>query len=118
MLYYLLVPLIARMIRGEESRFLSDDIYEGGLTRYLVYPLSFLQYKYVSLLVLVADLGLPAAGVAPGFRPGLRFSLGAAPEPAFPAGSDSGPRSPPRCFISSWPVAWRWSRSGMTASGA
>ncbi len=34
------------------SRFLSDDIYEGGLTRYLVYPISFLQYKYVSLLVL------------------------------------------------------------------
>lgn len=51
MLYYLLVPLVARMIRGEDARFLSDDIYEGGLTRYLVYPISFLQYKYVSLLV-------------------------------------------------------------------
>lgn len=52
MLYYLLVPLVARMIRGEDHGFLSTDIYEGGLTRYLVYPLSFLQYKYVSLLAL------------------------------------------------------------------
>ncbi len=50
MLYYLLVPLVARLIRGEENRAISDDIYEGGLTRYLVYPLSFLEYKYLSLL--------------------------------------------------------------------
>jgi ABC-2 type transport system permease protein len=52
MLYYVMVPLVARLVRGEDNRFISEDIYEGGLTRYLVYPLSFLQYKYVSQLAL------------------------------------------------------------------
>jgi ABC-2 type transport system permease protein len=80
MLYYLLVPLVARMVRGEEQRFLSDDIYEGGLTRYLVYPLSFLQYKYVSLLVLsfvsVCQLGIALLvfGAAFGFPPEIHLS--------------------------------------------
>jgi ABC-2 type transport system permease protein len=63
MLYYLLVPLTGRLMRGNEMGIVSDDIYDGGLTRYLVYPVSFLQYKYISHLAfaLIATLQLLVA---------------------------------------------------------
>lgn len=63
MLYYLLVPLTGRLMRGNEMGLVSDDIYDGGLTRYLVYPVSFLQYKYVAHLAfaLVSAFQLVAA---------------------------------------------------------
>jgi ABC-2 type transport system permease protein len=46
-LYYLLVPLIDRLTRGEDVFQISTEIYDGTLTRYLLYPISFLSYKYV-----------------------------------------------------------------------
>lgn len=63
MLYYLLVPLVGRVTRGEEMKFISDEIYEGSLTRYLLYPLSYFGYKYVqqlavSIIALVQLLAL------------------------------------------------------------
>lgn len=63
MLYYLLVPTIDRMVRGQEMGFFSVDIYEGSLSRYLIYPLSFYGYKYVSQLsyVIMAMLQLSLA---------------------------------------------------------
>lgn len=48
--YYVFSGLVGRMIQTADQGGISIDIYEGGLTRYLLYPLSFLQYKYVSFL--------------------------------------------------------------------
>lgn len=48
MLYYLCVPLVNRMIRGPEMAFISQEIYDGTLNRYLIYPISFFGYKYVA----------------------------------------------------------------------
>ncbi len=49
-LYYLMVPLIERVVAGPEMGFISPEIYEGTLTRYLLYPISFFRFKYVSSL--------------------------------------------------------------------
>jgi ABC-2 type transport system permease protein len=83
MLYYLLIPLTARMIRGDENRFISDEIYEGGLTRFLVYPLPFLGYKYLTQLasallgVLQLGIGLAIFAWTVGFPPELDIGAGA-----------------------------------------
>lgn len=45
--YYLLVPFIAKTINGLERGFLASEIYEGTLTRYLIYPVPPLLYKLV-----------------------------------------------------------------------
>ncbi len=50
MLYYLMVPLVERTVMGPEMGFLSAEIYEGTLTRYLVYPMPLFRYKYVAHL--------------------------------------------------------------------
>ena len=49
-LYYLLIPLVERVVMGPEMSHISDEIYEGTLTRYLVYPVSFFRFKYISAL--------------------------------------------------------------------
>jgi ABC-2 type transport system permease protein len=46
MLYYLLVPLVGRVVFGQEMGFMSGEIYDGGLTRYLLYPVSYFRVKY------------------------------------------------------------------------
>lgn len=56
MLYYLMVPLIERITRGHEIGFLSTDIYQGSLNRYLVMPIDVFVYKYVNHLA-VSGLG-------------------------------------------------------------
>ncbi len=48
MLYYVLVPLIDRMVRGPEMNHIAQEIYDGGLNRYLIYPISFFFYKYAT----------------------------------------------------------------------
>lgn len=50
MFYYLLVPLLGRIINGSGFGTVSREIYEGSLTRYLIYPVSFFQYKYAQYL--------------------------------------------------------------------
>ena len=45
MFYYLLVPLIDRVNRGFDNFQLSREIYDGSLTRYLLYTVSFFWYK-------------------------------------------------------------------------
>ncbi len=50
MLYYLLVPLVERAVNGQELGNVSGEIYEGGLTRYLLYPVSFFRIKYLGQL--------------------------------------------------------------------
>jgi ABC-2 type transport system permease protein len=54
MLYYLLVPLMEKTTRGHEMGFLSREIYDGTLNRYLVYPVDTFGYKYVSHLAVSA----------------------------------------------------------------
>ncbi len=63
MLYYLLAPLIGRTIRGAEMGSISEEIYEGTLTRYLIYPVSFFRYKFASHLA-YTSLFLAQAGAA------------------------------------------------------
>lgn len=61
LLYYaLFASLTGRIVRGVEARFISVEIYEGTLNRYLLYPLPFLGYKYVTHLAqqLIAMLQL------------------------------------------------------------
>jgi ABC-2 type transport system permease protein len=48
MFYYLLVPLIDRLNRGFDNFQLSREIYDGSLTRYLLYPVPLLGYRYIS----------------------------------------------------------------------
>lgn len=44
-LYYVIVPIGSRILTGENIGFISREIYEGTFTRYLLYPLSWFQYK-------------------------------------------------------------------------
>ncbi len=46
MLYYVLTALISPVLRGSDIGFISREIYDGSLNRYLVYPVSFFLYKY------------------------------------------------------------------------
>jgi ABC-2 type transport system permease protein len=51
LLYNVLAVLFAKLVRGQE--FLSDvsqDIYEGGLSRYLVYPTNYFLFRYAQHL--------------------------------------------------------------------
>lgn len=45
MIYYLAAPLAAKTIQSAEIGDISQEIYDGSLTRYLVYPVSFFRYK-------------------------------------------------------------------------
>lgn len=47
MLYYVMVPLISRMIQGPGHGMIAREIYDGSLTRYLIYPVSFFNFKYI-----------------------------------------------------------------------
>jgi ABC-2 type transport system permease protein len=49
-LYYLLAPLTMKILMGENIGFLSREIYDGGLNRYLVWPLPPLGYKALTFL--------------------------------------------------------------------
>lgn len=45
--YYLAAILLGKMIRGREfETFIAQDIYEGGLNRYLVFPARYFPFKY------------------------------------------------------------------------
>lgn len=46
-LYYVLVPLVEAISRGYEPNETAQDIYQGGLTRYLVYPIPYFPAEYV-----------------------------------------------------------------------
>lgn len=49
-LYYLVAPIGMKILTGENIGFMSREIYEGSFTRYLIYPLSFFQYKTITFL--------------------------------------------------------------------
>jgi ABC-2 type transport system permease protein len=49
--YYVLVLLIGKLVRGTDRDYtMSTDIYEGGLTRYLLYPSPYFGFKYAEHL--------------------------------------------------------------------
>ncbi len=51
LVYYLAVILFGRIVRGPElTGRVSNDIYEGGLNRYLVFPTSYFAFKYAQSL--------------------------------------------------------------------
>lgn len=43
--YYLSVPLIYRIHQGQGIGFISREIYDGNLNKYLLYPINIFQYK-------------------------------------------------------------------------
>lgn len=47
-LYYILAPLAMKSTSGLMMRFMFDDIYTGGLNKYLLYPLSYIRFKLVT----------------------------------------------------------------------
>lgn len=49
-LYFLIVPIGNRILTGENIGFLSREIYDGSFNRYLIYPISFFQYKTLTYL--------------------------------------------------------------------
>jgi ABC-2 type transport system permease protein len=57
-LYYLIVPIGTRMLTGQNIGFLSSEIYDGSFNRYLIYPVSFFQYKTLTYLTYSAFYGL------------------------------------------------------------
>ncbi len=54
--YFLLVPAISYMTMGTEwgSQIISDDIYNGSLSRYLLQPVSLVAYKFAERMALFA----------------------------------------------------------------
>lgn len=50
MLYYLLVPLVERVAHVPEMTGFSGEIYDGGLSRYLLYPAPYFRIKYAANL--------------------------------------------------------------------
>jgi ABC-2 type transport system permease protein len=87
-LYYLLVPLVQRVALGAEMSHISGEIYDGTLTRFLIYPIAFFRFKFVSSLaqsmvyagqmaVLIA-IFLAVFGIPSAFRfsiPGMALCL-------------------------------------------
>lgn len=49
-LYYLLAPLATKVLMGENLGFFAREIYDGGLNRYLVWPLPAIGYKTLTYL--------------------------------------------------------------------
>jgi ABC-2 type transport system permease protein len=46
--YYLFASFSQKIGRGSDHGYLAQDIYDGGLTRYLVYPIPFFGFKYIT----------------------------------------------------------------------
>ncbi len=79
MLYYLLVPLVERVGHAQEMTGFSGEIYDGSLSRYLLYPVSYFRIKYagnlaqatvhLAQLVLILAAYAFAFGLPSGFSP-------------------------------------------------
>lgn len=71
--YYLFATFAHKIARGNEHGYFAQDIYDGGLTRYLVYPISLFGFKYITHVTqqLLAVIQLLLAFLA------LRLFLGA-----------------------------------------
>lgn len=67
-LYYLIVPVGTKMLLGENIGFLSREIYDGSFNRYLVYPISFFQYKTLTYLTHSMFYGVQLALIFCGYH--------------------------------------------------
>lgn len=83
MAYYLLGALVERIVSGPSWLVnIGVDIYEGALSRYLIYPVSFLGYKLTILLAnavfgaLQLLLGILAYWLTFGFPPEMSLTVG------------------------------------------
>lgn len=73
-LYYVAAILLGKLIRGNDRDVtVSTDIYEGGLTRYLLYPSSYFGFKYAEHLgtLLPAAIQLVIFGMLYGALAGI-----------------------------------------------
>lgn len=60
-IYFVTVLLIQKMVMGpDQGGQVSEDIYEGGLTRYLMFPASYLPFKFAENLGALLPLVLQA----------------------------------------------------------
>lgn len=48
--YYLIAPLVFRIQQGQGIGFISREIYEGGLNKYLLYPVNYFKFKLSTYL--------------------------------------------------------------------
>ncbi|MBI4616226.1 MAG: ABC-2 family transporter protein [Planctomycetes bacterium] len=59
LLYYVSVVFLGKLVRSTEMEHtIAQDIYEGGLTRYLLYPAPYLVFKYAQQLGALAPLAV------------------------------------------------------------
>jgi ABC-type uncharacterized transport system permease subunit len=50
-LYYVLAILVGKLVRGSDHLGdIAQDIYDGGLTRYIIYPTGYFSFKYAQHL--------------------------------------------------------------------
>ncbi|MGE3163478.1 MAG: ABC transporter permease [Planctomycetota bacterium] len=64
-LYYVVVSLLSKVVRGSDMGLgLSREIYQGTLTRYLVFPTQVIVFKYAQQLGNMLPLLLQAAAIA------------------------------------------------------
>lgn len=76
-LYYLLVILMGRVVRGPEfGGGIATDIYEGAYTRYRLYPISYFAFKYAQHLGMLVPALLQLAML--GTATAAAFDLAAA----------------------------------------
>ena len=50
-IYYVVAPLAGRVLDADSMGFMSREIYEGSLNKYLIYPVNFFIYKAIVFLV-------------------------------------------------------------------
>ena len=79
-LYYVLAVLLGKIVRGQERDIsMSQDIYEGSLTKYLLYPCTYFWFKYAehlgSLAPALVQLVLLGSVSALLLEPGGEFTI-------------------------------------------
>jgi ABC-2 type transport system permease protein len=77
--YYLFASFASKITRGADRGYFSQEIYDGTLTRYLLYPVPFLGYKFVTHLAQQL-LGLAQLLLAWGI---LRLAIGPSESASF-----------------------------------
>src|SRR5690606_3864329 len=54
LVYYLFVPFVGRMVKSVEDFSTAREIREGGINKFLIYPVSYLQYKLMQKTIFTA----------------------------------------------------------------
>ncbi|MCC7440513.1 MAG: ABC-2 family transporter protein [Bdellovibrionales bacterium] len=80
--YSMMAPLFTRAVRGKEFGLISDEIYDGSLSRFLLYPIPMFGYKltlhaaHVGMTSLQLLLGFAAYALTAGLPAGHTTSAG------------------------------------------